>query len=150
MDEEIFVFGSFRLILAQRMLSADGKPRRGGSRALDILVALIDRVHRKTSVRTRSARWRTDRRHQRARSRSKREARIASISHQSSFFDGNSIYMFTRRSAAEAACAHIRTIGESLKLANRQIRAAHRRRSPRFPKCRLTCVARPSRPTAQG
>jgi predicted ATPase/DNA-binding winged helix-turn-helix (wHTH) protein len=41
-DEETFVFGSFRLIPAQRMLLEDGKPLRLGSRALDILVTLIE------------------------------------------------------------------------------------------------------------
>jgi predicted ATPase/DNA-binding winged helix-turn-helix (wHTH) protein len=41
MDEEIFAFGSFRLIPAQRMLFEDGKPLRLGSRALDILVTLV-------------------------------------------------------------------------------------------------------------
>jgi predicted ATPase/DNA-binding winged helix-turn-helix (wHTH) protein len=44
MDEEIFAFGSFRLIPAQRMLSEHGKPLRLGSRAFDILVALIERA----------------------------------------------------------------------------------------------------------
>ena len=43
MDEEVFAFGSFRFIPVQRMLSEDGKPVRLGSRALDILVALVDR-----------------------------------------------------------------------------------------------------------
>lgn len=43
MDEEVFAFGSFRLIPAQRMLSEDGKPVRLGSRALDILAALVER-----------------------------------------------------------------------------------------------------------
>src|ERR1700719_3627577 len=42
MDEETFAFGSFRLIPAQRMLFEDGKPIRLGSRALDILVTLIE------------------------------------------------------------------------------------------------------------
>ena len=42
MDEETFVFGSFRLIPAQRMLIEDGKPLRLGSRALDILVTLVE------------------------------------------------------------------------------------------------------------
>src|SRR5467141_2361239 len=42
MDEETFVFGSFRLIPAQRMLLEDEKPLRLGSRALDILVTLIE------------------------------------------------------------------------------------------------------------
>jgi len=41
MDEESFAFGSFRLIPAQRMLLEDGKPLRLGSRALDILIALV-------------------------------------------------------------------------------------------------------------
>ena len=44
MDGEIFAFGSFRLIPAQRMLSEDGKPVRLGSRALDILAALTERA----------------------------------------------------------------------------------------------------------
>jgi predicted ATPase/DNA-binding winged helix-turn-helix (wHTH) protein len=44
MDEEVFAFGSFRLIPAQRMLFEDGKPVRLGGRAFDILVALIDRA----------------------------------------------------------------------------------------------------------
>jgi predicted ATPase/DNA-binding winged helix-turn-helix (wHTH) protein len=42
MDEETFAFGSFRLIPAQRMLFEEGKPLRLGSRALDILVTLIE------------------------------------------------------------------------------------------------------------
>jgi len=42
MDEETFAFGSFRLIPAQRMLLEDGKPMRLGSRALDILVTLVE------------------------------------------------------------------------------------------------------------
>src|SRR5437870_4264415 len=41
-DDETFVFGSFRLIPAQRMLLEDGKPLRLGSRALDILVTLLE------------------------------------------------------------------------------------------------------------
>ncbi len=41
-DEEVFVFGSFRLIPAQRMLIEDEKPLRLGSRALDILVTLLE------------------------------------------------------------------------------------------------------------
>jgi predicted ATPase/DNA-binding winged helix-turn-helix (wHTH) protein len=44
MDEEAFAFGSFRLIPAQRMLIDDGKPLRFGSRAFDILVALVERA----------------------------------------------------------------------------------------------------------
>jgi DNA-binding winged helix-turn-helix (wHTH) protein len=43
-DEETFVFGPFRLIPAQRMLFEDGKPLRLGSRALDILVRLVESV----------------------------------------------------------------------------------------------------------
>jgi DNA-binding winged helix-turn-helix (wHTH) protein len=43
MDEKVFDFGSFRLIPAQRILSEDGKPVRLGGRALDILVALVER-----------------------------------------------------------------------------------------------------------
>jgi predicted ATPase/DNA-binding winged helix-turn-helix (wHTH) protein len=43
-DDETFVFGSFRLIPAQRMLLDDGKPLRLGSRALDILITLVDRA----------------------------------------------------------------------------------------------------------
>jgi DNA-binding winged helix-turn-helix (wHTH) protein len=44
MDEEVFAFGSFRLIPAQRMLSENGKPVRLGGRALDILAALTERA----------------------------------------------------------------------------------------------------------
>src|SRR5215469_13946208 len=44
MDEEVFAFGPFRLIPAQRMLSEDGKPVRLGGRALDILAALAQRA----------------------------------------------------------------------------------------------------------
>ena len=42
MDDETFVFGSFRLVPAQRMLLDDGKPLRVGSRALDILITLVE------------------------------------------------------------------------------------------------------------
>jgi predicted ATPase/DNA-binding winged helix-turn-helix (wHTH) protein len=42
MDEESFAFGSFRLIPAQRVLLEDGKPLRLGSRALDILITLVE------------------------------------------------------------------------------------------------------------
>ncbi len=42
MDEGTFAFGSFHLIPAQRMLLEDGKPLRLGSRALDILVTLVE------------------------------------------------------------------------------------------------------------
>ena len=41
MDEEAFTFGAFRLIPAQRVLFEDGQPLRLGSRALDILVAVV-------------------------------------------------------------------------------------------------------------
>jgi TolB-like protein len=42
LDEEAFVFGAFRLLPAQRILLQDGKPVNLGSRALDILVALVE------------------------------------------------------------------------------------------------------------
>ena len=42
MDEESFAFGSFHLIPAQRVLLEDGKPLRLGSRALDILITLVE------------------------------------------------------------------------------------------------------------
>src|SRR5262249_20302400 len=42
MDEEAFAFGSFRLVPAQRVLLDDGKPVRLGSRALDILITLVE------------------------------------------------------------------------------------------------------------
>ena len=44
MDEEVFTFGSFRLVRAQRTLSEDGRPLRLGSRAFDILAALTERA----------------------------------------------------------------------------------------------------------
>jgi DNA-binding response OmpR family regulator len=44
LDEEVFTFGSFRLIRAQRTLSEDGRPLRLGSRAFDILAALTERA----------------------------------------------------------------------------------------------------------
>jgi DNA-binding winged helix-turn-helix (wHTH) protein len=43
-DDETFIFGSFRLVPAQRALLDDGKPLRLGSRALDILIALVERA----------------------------------------------------------------------------------------------------------
>jgi DNA-binding winged helix-turn-helix (wHTH) protein len=52
MDEEVFASGSFRLIPAQRMLSEEGKPLRLGSRAFDILLALIDRAPRRSRKRS--------------------------------------------------------------------------------------------------
>jgi TolB-like protein len=42
LDEEAFVFGVFRLLPAQRILLEEGKPLHLGSRALDILVALVE------------------------------------------------------------------------------------------------------------
>jgi len=42
LDEEAFVFGVFRLLPAQRILLEDGKPLHLGSRALDVLVALVE------------------------------------------------------------------------------------------------------------
>ncbi len=44
MSDEHFVFGPFRLAVAQRMLLEDGEPLRLGSRALDILIALAERA----------------------------------------------------------------------------------------------------------
>jgi predicted ATPase/DNA-binding winged helix-turn-helix (wHTH) protein len=44
LDEEVFTFGSFRLVPAQRTLLDDGKPLRLGSRALDILITLVERT----------------------------------------------------------------------------------------------------------
>jgi predicted ATPase/DNA-binding winged helix-turn-helix (wHTH) protein len=41
-DDETFIFGSFRLVRAQRVLLDDGKPLRLGSRALDILTTLVE------------------------------------------------------------------------------------------------------------
>src|SRR5262245_66424694 len=43
-DDATLVFGSFRLLPAQRILLNDGKPLRLGSRALDILVTLVERA----------------------------------------------------------------------------------------------------------
>src|SRR5215831_18690343 len=44
MDDEVFAFGSFRLVPARRVLLEDGKPLRVGSRVFDILVALVERA----------------------------------------------------------------------------------------------------------
>ena len=44
MDDETFVFGPFRLIPAQRTLLYDGKSLRLGSRALEILIVLVERA----------------------------------------------------------------------------------------------------------
>ena len=61
MDDETFIFGSFRLIPAQRVLLDDGKPVRLGSRALDILITLVERTiteaQRLPVVEQRSLRW---------------------------------------------------------------------------------------------
>src|SRR5215469_9587681 len=50
LDEEAFVFGAFRLLPAQRILLQDGKPLHLGSRALNVLIALVesagDTVHK--------------------------------------------------------------------------------------------------------
>jgi predicted ATPase/DNA-binding winged helix-turn-helix (wHTH) protein len=43
-DDETFVFGPFQLIPAQRMLLDEGKPLRLGGRALEILIALVERA----------------------------------------------------------------------------------------------------------
>lgn len=44
MNSEAFVFGSFRLMPTERALLDDGKPLRLGSRALDILVTLVEQA----------------------------------------------------------------------------------------------------------
>ena len=44
MDEDVFAFGSFRLAPARHILLEDGKPLRVGSRAFDILAALVERA----------------------------------------------------------------------------------------------------------
>lgn len=44
MDDVVFAFGSFRLAPARHMLLEDGKPLRVGSRAFDILSALVERA----------------------------------------------------------------------------------------------------------
>jgi hypothetical protein len=43
-DTEVFTFGSFRLMPKQRTLLSDGKPLQLGSRALDILVMLVEKA----------------------------------------------------------------------------------------------------------
>src|SRR5258705_1457096 len=43
MDEQAISFGPFRLLPAQRLLLEGGRPVRLGSRAFDILAALVDR-----------------------------------------------------------------------------------------------------------
>lgn len=43
-DSETFAFGSFRLMPTQRTLLDEGKPLRLGSRALDILVTLVEQA----------------------------------------------------------------------------------------------------------
>jgi DNA-binding winged helix-turn-helix (wHTH) protein len=42
LDEDAFIFGAFRLLPAQRILLDDGKPVNLGSRAMDVLVALVE------------------------------------------------------------------------------------------------------------
>jgi hypothetical protein len=44
MDEESFAIGSFRLLPAQRIRLEDGKPLRPGNRALDIVLAPVERA----------------------------------------------------------------------------------------------------------
>jgi DNA-binding winged helix-turn-helix (wHTH) protein len=44
MDRHAISFGPFRLLAAQRLLLEGGKPVRLGSRAFDILVALVERA----------------------------------------------------------------------------------------------------------
>ena len=43
-DEQAFSFGPFRLYRAKKLLLESGKPVRLGSRALDILIALVERA----------------------------------------------------------------------------------------------------------
>ncbi len=43
-NDAVFTFGSFRLIPAEQMVLDDGKSLRLGSRALDILIALVERA----------------------------------------------------------------------------------------------------------
>ncbi|MEJ0017641.1 MAG: winged helix-turn-helix domain-containing protein [Acetobacteraceae bacterium] len=44
MSGDVFTFGSFRFLTSERILLNDGKPLRLGSRALDILLALVERA----------------------------------------------------------------------------------------------------------
>src|SRR5690242_9170431 len=44
MDEQAISFGPYRLLPTQRLLLEGGKPVRLGSRALDILAALVERA----------------------------------------------------------------------------------------------------------
>ena len=58
MDEQTFAFRSFRLIPVQRVLLDDGKPLRLGSRALDILITLVEHAGKQGTVdRPRLARY---------------------------------------------------------------------------------------------
>ena len=50
-DDETFIFGSFRLVPVQRVLLDEGKPLRLGSRALDILITLVERAGQTISKR---------------------------------------------------------------------------------------------------
>jgi DNA-binding winged helix-turn-helix (wHTH) protein len=43
-DDAVFAFGPFRLSPAERLLLKDGRPLQVGSRALEILVALVERA----------------------------------------------------------------------------------------------------------
>jgi DNA-binding winged helix-turn-helix (wHTH) protein len=43
-DEMVFRFGSFELFPVRRLLVREGRPVRLGSRALDLLVALVERA----------------------------------------------------------------------------------------------------------
>ena len=42
MDNPVFTFGPFRLNLAERLLLEEGKPLQVGSRALEILITLVE------------------------------------------------------------------------------------------------------------
>ena len=42
MADETYVFGSFQLVPAQRLLLNAGRPLRRGSRALEILITLVE------------------------------------------------------------------------------------------------------------
>jgi DNA-binding winged helix-turn-helix (wHTH) protein len=41
-NREIFVFGPYRLSVAERLLEREGAPVHLGSRALDLLIALVE------------------------------------------------------------------------------------------------------------
>ena len=44
MDNTVFAFGPFRLCPAERLLLKEDKPVRLGSRALEILITLVERA----------------------------------------------------------------------------------------------------------